>query len=165
MRIRRGIKKQPRIEMLPLIDIVFLLLVFFIYAMLSMSVHRSQPVQLPSSDSVQIDTNEAITVTLQSEDHGISLFVDTEKIPLNSLTAVLEKKSTLLDKKESKVQVYGDKSVSYQDLFQVLDRIKASGLQHISLAAEKSKAKPVQSESLKEETSNPDLSDTQTGAQ
>ena len=144
MRIRRDKAKQPRIEMLPLIDIVFLLLIFFIYAMLSMSVHRSQPVQLPSSDSVQIDTNEAITVTLQSQDNGISVFVDAEKIPLNSLTAVLEQKCALLDKKESKVQVYGDKSVSYQDLFQVLDRIKASGIQHISLAAEKLKAQPVQ---------------------
>ena len=144
MRIRRDKVKQPRIEMLPLIDIVFILLIFFIYAMLSMSVHRSQPVQLPSSDSVQIDTNEAITVTLQSQDNGILLFVDAEKIPLNSLTAVLEQKSALRDKKESKVQVYGDKSVSYQDLFQVLDRIKASGIQHISLAAEKLKAQPVQ---------------------
>ena len=144
MRIRRDKVKQPRIEMLPLIDIVFLLLVFFIYAMLSMSVHRSQPVQLPSSDSVQIDTNEAITVTLQSQDNGILLFVDAEKIPLNSLTAVLEQKCELRDKKERKVQVYGDKSVSYQDLFQVLDRIKASGIQHISLAAEKLKAQPVQ---------------------
>lgn len=144
MRIRRDKVKQPRIEMLPLIDIVFLLLIFFIYAMLSMSVHRSQQVQLPSSDSVQIDTNEAITVTLQSQDNGISLFVDAEKIPLNSLTAVLEQKCELRDKKERKVQVYGDKSVSYQDLFQVLDRIKASGIQHISLAAEKLKAQPVQ---------------------
>ena len=144
MRIRRDKVKQPRIEMLPLIDIVFLLLIFFIYAMLSMSVHRSQQVQLPSSDSVQIDTNEAITVTLQSQDNGISVFVDAEKIPLNSLTAVLEQKCELRDKKERKVQVYGDKSVSYQDLFQVLDRIKASGIQHISLAAEKLKAQPVQ---------------------
>ena len=144
MRIRRDKAKQPRIEMLPLIDIVFLLLIFFIYAMLSMSVHRSQPVQLPSSDSVQIDTNEAITVTLQSQDNGISVFVDAEKTPLNSLTAVLEQKCALRDKKESKVQVYGDKSVSYQDLFQVLDRIKASGIQHISLAAEELEAQPVQ---------------------
>ena len=33
--------------MLPLIDMVFLVLVFFIYAMLSMAVHRGMPVLLP----------------------------------------------------------------------------------------------------------------------
>ena len=47
--IKKG--KRPRIEILPLIDIVFLLLVFFIYAMLSMAVHRGLHVMLPSSST------------------------------------------------------------------------------------------------------------------
>ena len=51
-----GIKK-PRIEMLPLIDIVFLLLIFFIYAMLSMAVHRSLPVSLPFPQQHQLILN------------------------------------------------------------------------------------------------------------
>ena len=61
--------KKPRIEMLPLIDIVFLLLVFFIYAMLSMAVHRSLPVSLPVSSSAEISTelNVAITVNHSGE--------------------------------------------------------------------------------------------------
>ena len=47
MRVNLGARRRARIEMLPLIDIVFLLLVFFIYAMLSMAVHRGLPVALP----------------------------------------------------------------------------------------------------------------------
>lgn len=136
MKIRRGIKKQPRIEMLPLIDIVFLLLVFFIYAMLSMSIHRGQPVQLPKSSSVQLDTNKAITVTLQDEEGDITLFVDEERVTLDSLSTVLLKKCAIRSKEQRRVQVFGDQSVSYQDLFQVLDRIKASGIHDISLAAD-----------------------------
>ena len=46
MKIQLPAIKKARIEMLPLIDIVFLLLVFFIYAMLSMAVHRGLPVEL-----------------------------------------------------------------------------------------------------------------------
>ena len=53
MKIQRPTSPQARIEILPLIDIVFLLLVFFIYAMLSMAVHRGMPVQLPSSSTAQ----------------------------------------------------------------------------------------------------------------
>jgi biopolymer transport protein ExbD len=49
MKIHLPATKKARIEMLPLIDIVFLLLVFFIYAMLSMAVHRGLPVELPLS--------------------------------------------------------------------------------------------------------------------
>ena len=45
MKVELPVQKKARIEMLPLIDIVFLLLVFFIYAMLSMAVHRGLPVE------------------------------------------------------------------------------------------------------------------------
>ena len=55
--------RSPRIEMLPLIDIVFLLLVFFIYAMLSMAVHRGMPVILPTSSTAEIDKELIISVT------------------------------------------------------------------------------------------------------
>lgn len=123
--------------MLPLIDIVFLLLVFFIYAMLSMSVHRSQPVLLPSSSSVEIDTSKAITVTIQDLDGNIVIFVDDEEVSLNLLSTALMQTNEKQNKETSKVQVYGDKSVSYQDLFQVLDRIKSTGIRDISLAATK----------------------------
>ena len=122
--------------MLPLIDIVFLLLVFFIYAMLSMSVHRSMPVKLPSSRSVEIDTSEAITVTLKDFKGNLAIFVDDKEISLDLLSTELQQRSEKQNKEKSKVQVYGDKSVSYQNLFQVLDRIKSTGIRDISLAAE-----------------------------
>ena len=57
MKIHLPATKKARIEMLPLIDIVFLLLVFFIYAMLSMAVHRGLPVELPLSTTAEIDKN------------------------------------------------------------------------------------------------------------
>jgi biopolymer transport protein ExbD len=67
MKIPRGYLgvKKPRIEMLPLIDIVFLLLVFFIYAMLSMAVHHSLPVSLPVSSAAGIDTELSITIAVR----------------------------------------------------------------------------------------------------
>ena len=55
--------RRARIEMLPLIDIVFLLLVFFIYAMLSMAVHRSLPVSLPVSAMAETETAASLTIT------------------------------------------------------------------------------------------------------
>ena len=65
MKIHRKTIAPPRIEMLPLIDIVFLLLAFFIYAMLSMAVHHGQPVDLPQSSSATPEPEEAISITIQ----------------------------------------------------------------------------------------------------
>ena len=69
--------KKVRIEMLPLIDIVFLLLVFFIYAMLSMAVHRGLPILLPTSSSAQIDKSLVLSVTIKSDG---TLYVDKEQV-------------------------------------------------------------------------------------
>ena len=58
-------RKRARIEMVALIDVVFLLLVFFIYAMLSMTVFRGLELNLPRTDGVI--QREAIVVTLDRD--------------------------------------------------------------------------------------------------
>jgi biopolymer transport protein ExbD len=58
-------RKRARIEMVALIDVVFLLLVFFIYAMLSMTVFRGLELTLPRAEGgIQ---REAIVVTLDRD--------------------------------------------------------------------------------------------------
>ncbi|MEA3548433.1 MAG: biopolymer transporter ExbD, partial [Thermodesulfobacteriota bacterium] len=78
MKLNKSSLSPPRIEMLPLIDIVFLLLVFFIYAMLSMAVHHGQSVDLPQSSSAVLEMQDAISITIQAADQGMILFVDEE---------------------------------------------------------------------------------------
>ena len=80
-----GIKK-PRIEMLPLIDIVFLLLVFFIYAMLSMAVHHSLPVSLPASSTADISKELNIEITVRGNG---DIFLDQTRVPRTELQSVL----------------------------------------------------------------------------
>jgi biopolymer transport protein ExbD len=104
-----------------------------------MAVHCALPVQLPSSTAVQIETEQAIAVTLKADGDTISIFIDAQPVTLDQLTTVLSQKRGSDNKKEPEVQIYGDQSVSYQQLFDVLDRIKAAGLQRISLAAEREK--------------------------
>jgi biopolymer transport protein ExbD len=47
--------RKSRVEIIPLIDVVFLLLVVFIYTMLSMAVHRGLNLNLPKSESAEIE--------------------------------------------------------------------------------------------------------------
>jgi biopolymer transport protein ExbD len=131
MKVNFQTSKKVRIEMLPLIDIVFLLLVFFIYAMLSMAVHRGLPVLLPSSVSAKIDKELILSITVKSDG---TLYVDKEQVSLNDLASFLKTKSA--SEKDVGILLFADRSLSYQNLFQVLDQIKMAGIHRISLQAD-----------------------------
>lgn len=136
MKLRNRSMAPPRVEMLPLIDIVFLLLVFFIYAMLSMAIHHGQQVDLPESGTAGLETAEAIGITIQAANGGLKFFVDEESVELPQLEQLLEKKKAASKDKNPNVQIFADKSVPYKDLFEVLDKVKQAGLTSISLQAE-----------------------------
>ena len=132
MKIDIGKRKGVRIEMLPLIDIVFLLLVFFIYAMLSMAVHRALPIALPKSGTAEIDNRPLLSVSIT---HKGSVYIDRQLVELTDLPAILESKTG--EEKDRGVQVFADRLVEYQRLFVVLDSIKKAGISKISLQAER----------------------------
>ena len=131
MKISRLNTHKPRIEMLPLIDIVFLLLVFFIYAMVSMAVHRGLPVALPTSSSAGIDKSLLLSVTVKTDG---KIYVDQEAVTLDQLANTLTRK-TGADTK-SGVLLFADRNLTYQNLFRVLDQVRTAGIQRISLQAE-----------------------------
>ncbi len=131
MKINLQLGKKARIEMLPLIDIVFLLLVFFIYAMLSMAVHHGMPIELPASSAAQLDKKQIFSITVDAK---ANIFLDKKLVALEALTKILKKKS--VRNGQPGVLLFADRNLSYQDLFRVLDKIKLAGIEKISLQAE-----------------------------
>ena len=131
MKLQLASPKKPRIEMLPLIDIVFLLLVFFIYAMLSMAVHRGLPVELPLSTTAEIDKKLTLSVSVEADE---TVYVDKERVALENLTQVLQSKADYT--REPGVLIFADRSLRYQMIYKVLDKIRQAGLSRISLQAD-----------------------------
>ena len=131
MNVRLPSHKKARIEMLPLIDIVFLLLVFFIYAMLSMAVHRGLPVELPLSSTAQIDKKLTLSVSVEADE---TIYVNKERVALEHLPEVLRSKAALT--REPGVLIFADRSLQYQMIYNVLDKIRQAGLSRISLQAD-----------------------------
>ena len=123
-------RKTVRLEMLPLIDIVFLLLVVFIYAMLSMAVHRGLPVALPTSSSAPIEQPRTVAVTIQADG---ALFVNKRPVLLVNLSQEL--KNTPIDQRRDGLILYADRDLTYQRLFQVLDEIRKADIERISMQA------------------------------
>lgn len=131
-------RKRPRVEMLPLLDIVFLLLVFFIYAMLSMALHRALPLSLPQSATAAIELEVCFALTVMADG---SLYLDREPVQLADLAEVLRARGAMEKERraaaggEPFVQVFAESSLSYQALYRVLDQVKLSGLSKITLQA------------------------------
>lgn len=138
MKIAGPIKKKARIEMLPLIDIVFLLLVFFIYAMLSMAVHRGLTVDLPASATAELEKEQILAVTVKYTGAAAAYFIDDEPVVLAEMAGFLKGRAAALaaSGREPGVLLFADRQIDYQQLFQVLDQINQAGLNRISLQAD-----------------------------
>ena len=137
MKISRKPSRPPRIEMLPLIDMVFLLLVFFIYAMLSMSVHRGRQVDLPSSSVAERTPDAPICVTLKRDGGGTLFFVNGQAVSTAELPAALDEQARLCRARGAvpAVQLDAEKNLPYQEIYRALDLINRAGLNRVFLQA------------------------------
>ncbi len=133
MKILLPSRKRVRIEMIPLMDLLFLLLVFFMYAMLSMAVHRGLPVHLPVSSGAEPGIENTLSVTVKEDG---TVYVDREPVALGDLTAVLTAGAWESSTSAPGVRLFADRGLRYQDLVEVLDRIRAAGLSRVSLQAD-----------------------------
>lgn len=131
MKVRLQARKKPRIEMIPLIDLVFLILVSFVYGVFFMSVHRGVSVALPLSSTATIEKQLTLTLSIQSDG---ALFLDKEPVPFENLGEALKLRASKSE--ETGVLLFADKNLPYQKLYAVLDLIRMAGLSQVSLQAE-----------------------------
>ena len=132
MKVKIGKQKRARIEMLPLIDIVFLLLVFFIYAMLSMAVDRGISVNLPVSSTASIEKDLPISMVIKANG---AILLDGNKVLLKDLSALLKLRA--YKDEHPGIFLSSDKDVSCQRLINVMDQIREAGISRISLQTTK----------------------------
>ena len=126
MKLNATVRKKPRIEMIPLIDVVFLLLVFFIYSMLSMSYHSVIPVTLP----------EALTGQKPGTEKPLVIGINAQgNIIIQGKSVTQEELGDLLkDAAEHQTPVYiaGDEDSRYKELIWVCDEIRKAGISDFS---------------------------------
>lgn len=128
MKLARRYAKKARIEMIPLMDVIFLLLVAFIFFTMSMTIHRGLPVQLPTSATAGIEKRNLTDITIREDG---SIFLNKKETNLSGLLAQL----TILHREspETKVLISGDKKASYEMIISVMDAVRKSGITGVSL--------------------------------
>ena len=130
-------KKSARIEIIPLIDIIFFLLATFIMVSLSMSKNQGISVQLPSAGSAtslgdQKELDKAITLSVNRKGE---VFYNKDKIALAQLPLKLQ--TFKAQSKDSKVIVNSDAGVEFQNVVTLFDEVRKAGIAKVALNTDK----------------------------
>lgn len=121
---------KTRVEIFPLIDVIFLLLVFFIYSMLSMTVNRGIDVVLPTAQTSAESKKEDYTCI--SVNPKGQIFYNKESVAeIADLKPHID--SLLLKNKDAVVFIQGDKDSRYSVIMEVLDMVRSTGLKKVFL--------------------------------
>ena len=132
MRFKRRKAPGARIEMIPLIDIIFLLLVVFIYAMLSMTVHKGIRIELPGAATADAESEkDPFTVSVGPKGR---VYVDLEEVELKTLTDLVAIEAGR--RSDPHVQINAHKAITHGRLVEVLDSIRAGGVTSLSIMTE-----------------------------
>ncbi|WP_028855659.1 ExbD/TolR family protein [Psychrilyobacter atlanticus] len=136
-RLKRKNSKSLILDMTPLIDVVFLLLIFFMVATTFQDVDSSVNIELPKSSSEHKITIKTLEVKI-NKDLEIYLIVkdlngknEMMKVDQGDLKEKLGQRLELAEDKN--VIVSADKSVNYQSLIEVLDIAKEAGAGSLDL--------------------------------
>ncbi len=133
--VRRPLRKA-RIEIIPMIDTVFFLLVFFMMASLSMTVYRGLAVNLPKAASGQraAPENASITVT-----KGGQIYLNKQPTSLDQIPAQL--KALLAENSNLGVIINADEEVLHGRVVGVLNEVRGAGVGKLAIAVSPSKTR------------------------
>jgi biopolymer transport protein ExbD len=121
MRLNTGYEdRKGRIEIVPLIDIIFLLLVFFLYAMVSMTVQRGVRVTLPGgTGTVEPASRLVVTLTVSN-----TYLLDGRPLALPDLVREVEVSAAGTN---ALVLIRGDRAADLGAAVELLARLRERG--------------------------------------
>ena len=127
-----GIEKAPEIMIIPMIDIVFFLLVFFMLSTLYMNTEQQIPLSLPKASTSTAKTVEPMTISLTADR---KVYLNDKEISKEQLKQEL--KVIVTNEPNQAFVVRASKDILYQEVVLVLDELKVQGAKYVSIATER----------------------------
>lgn len=119
-------RRKARIEIVPMIDIMFFLLVFFIMVTLDMIPASGIEGRLPAAATAQRLESPQLVISL---DAAGMIQVDRHEITLEQLGALLRERGS-----EARVVIAGAEQAALGDLVAVMDACRAAGITRVGIA-------------------------------
>jgi len=123
-------KKKARIEIIPLIDVIFFLLATFVLFTLSLNRINSVPVNLPVASANSSPSEKDETVRLQVSDQG-TCYWNKELISLGEIAPRLQQYKTQVP--NPRVLIAGDDRAKFGITVLALDEVRKAGIQQVSV--------------------------------
>jgi biopolymer transport protein ExbD len=127
----RRFSENPRLMVIPMIDIIFFMLVFFMMSTMFMVEQKVLPVVLPAASSGEADTHRTAPITVLAD--GSIRFGD-EAV---SAAALEERvRSAMLTDAEVRFVLRADRSAAYGRVVEVLNALRNLGVQRLTVAVD-----------------------------
>ena len=128
--------KRPAIQMAPLIDIVFLLLIFFMSAFIFYELETEIDISVPTADEAQEMQRAPGEIIINIREDG-TVVVNQRELSYDGLKSMLTRVSELYEGQP--VIIRGDKDARHKHIIKVLDICAGSNIWNISFATMKEK--------------------------
>ncbi len=130
MRRRHGMEDDAEINITPMLDIVFIMLIFFIVTT-SFVKETGIDVSRPTASTAEQKTKGNVLIAIR--DSG-EIWMNKRKIELDAVRANVERAHA--ENPEGSVVIIADRASETGVLVQVMDQVKLAGVEAISVAAE-----------------------------
>ena len=122
-------KSTFKLDLIPMINVVFLLLIFFMLT--STTSLQVKKVELPKAKTAEKNSKQFLTVTI---DKNGSLELDGKAVTIEALPVHLEKK--VAEKKNAVISIHADKVIEFELFGKVIELAKQAGAEDFMLATE-----------------------------
>jgi biopolymer transport protein ExbD len=119
------------INLLPMIDVIFSILAFFIVSTLFLTRSQGLPVDLPTAQTAEPKQSVQLNITIERDG---KMFLDRQSIELDDLKGALTQK--IKPDSESVVVINADKKVEHGIVVKVMDRLRQVPGAKMAIAAE-----------------------------
>lgn len=124
-------RKTPELIIIPMIDIMFFLLVFFMLSTMYMIDLKTIPVKLPQAANAATDTTTTFAVTMKADG---TIYLGEAQTDVQTLVtqAALEQKNN----KNFAVVIRAEKDLEYGEVIKLVDKLKGAGVTRFGLATD-----------------------------
>ena len=123
--------KKPVFMIIPMIDIIFFLLVFFMMNSLQTVAQKALAVQLPQAQSASAPAQLPIIMKIDEEGH---ITIDNKPVSIQESATIM--KQHMQENANAAVVLQADKRTAHGQVVAVMDMLKTSGVKRLSIAAE-----------------------------
>ena len=125
------LKMKPEFMIVPMIDIIFFLLVFFMMNSLQTIAQKALSVQLPQATTASAPAQLPVVLTLDAEGH-----ITIDNVPMSIDAAEAMVKERIAQNPNASVILQADKRSAHGQVVAIMDMLKQAGVKRLAIAAE-----------------------------